>query len=634
MRSPRSIKDIQQLNGRLIALNRFLSKVADRTLPFMKVLKECLQTNKFKWTPEAEAAFREMKDYICRLSTLATPVPGEELLLYVSASKTTISAVMMMMMMEREEKQIPIYFISRTLKDPEEHYMPLEKLTLALVFASRRLRRYFQAHKITLLTDQPLQKVLRRPELSGQLAKWAIELGEHSLEYKARTATKGQILADFLAEVPKEEEKELLKWKNLEEEEKKKDDEAVWKLFTDGASSEDASGAGITLITPEVIKLTYAIRLDFENTNNTTEYEALLAGLRLTKKMRAIHVEANTDSQLIVKQYHGEYEAKDNSIAQYVDRVKKLADTFNTFKLEYIPRGRNRKSDALSKLAFVAFDHLAREVKVEVLTSPSIVTDGDLWHSGNLDDTNSEVPQGRDAARGRLGGPQGACALSIIENPVSIKNIECSIINKDFEEGWCLDHPQENLKKVTIVGSDPARLVAADQLNRIGHTVAVFERADQIRGLMMYGVPNLKLDKIDVVQRRVDMMAVAPSIPVGLYGHGCDIKVPARGKALVSTDLSIAVREGTYARTVAMNARFYWPRLYETASKEIKKCDNCQVHAPMTHRHKHPIIPVSTSWPLQKWAMDIIGPFPEGTGGVKYVVVATDYFTKWVEARQ
>ncbi|KAJ0454665.1 putative nucleotidyltransferase, Ribonuclease H [Helianthus annuus] len=83
----------------------------------------------------------------------------------------------------------------------------------------------------------------------------------------------------------------------------------------------------------------------------------------------------------------------------------------------------------------------------------------------------------------------------------------------------------------------------------------------------------------------------------------------------------------------ATNAGFYWPRMYETASEEIKKCDNCQVHAPMTHRHKHPMVPVSTSWPFQKWAIDIIGPFPEGPGGVKYVVVAIDYFTKWIEAK-
>ncbi|MFS7949735.1 putative glutamate synthase (NADH) [Helianthus anomalus] len=104
---------------------------------------------------------------------------------------------------------------------------------------------------------------------------------------------------------------------------------------------------------------------------------------------------------------------------------------------------------------------------------------------------------------------EGSCVLGIIETPVSIKSIECAIIDKAFEEGWMVPRPplERTGKKVAIVGSGPAGLAAADQLNRAGHTVTVFERADRIGGLMMYGVPNMKTDKIDVVQRRVDLMA-------------------------------------------------------------------------------------------------------------------------------
>uniref|UniRef100_A0A1S3XS81 Glutamate synthase [NADH], amyloplastic n=1 Tax=Nicotiana tabacum TaxID=4097 RepID=A0A1S3XS81_TOBAC len=103
---------------------------------------------------------------------------------------------------------------------------------------------------------------------------------------------------------------------------------------------------------------------------------------------------------------------------------------------------------------------------------------------------------------------EGSCVLGIIENPVSIKSIECAIIDKAFEEGWMVPRPpsERTGKRVAIVGSGPSGLAAADQLNRKGHTVTVFERADRIGGLMMYGVPNMKTDKIDVVQRRVDLM--------------------------------------------------------------------------------------------------------------------------------
>ncbi|EHA8586599.1 glutamate synthase 1 [Cocos nucifera] len=104
---------------------------------------------------------------------------------------------------------------------------------------------------------------------------------------------------------------------------------------------------------------------------------------------------------------------------------------------------------------------------------------------------------------------EGSCVLGIIENPVSIKSIECAIIDKAFEEGWMVPRPplRRTGKRVAIVGSGPAGLAAADQLNKMGHWVTVFERADRIGGLMMYGVPNMKADKVDIVQRRVDLMA-------------------------------------------------------------------------------------------------------------------------------
>jgi len=104
---------------------------------------------------------------------------------------------------------------------------------------------------------------------------------------------------------------------------------------------------------------------------------------------------------------------------------------------------------------------------------------------------------------------EGACVLGIIEQPVTIKNIECAIIDKAFEEGWIVPRlPTERSgKKVAVIGSGPAGMAAADQLNKAGHLVTVFERADRVGGLMMYGVPNMKADKEKVVQRRVDLMA-------------------------------------------------------------------------------------------------------------------------------
>jgi glutamate synthase (NADPH/NADH) small chain len=103
---------------------------------------------------------------------------------------------------------------------------------------------------------------------------------------------------------------------------------------------------------------------------------------------------------------------------------------------------------------------------------------------------------------------EGACVLGITNPPVTIKNIECAIIDRGFAEGWVTPHLPEYRtgKKVAIIGSGPAGLAAADQLNKSGHQVTVYERADRIGGLLMYGIPNMKLDK-HVVQRRLDLMA-------------------------------------------------------------------------------------------------------------------------------
>jgi len=98
---------------------------------------------------------------------------------------------------------------------------------------------------------------------------------------------------------------------------------------------------------------------------------------------------------------------------------------------------------------------------------------------------------------------EGSCVLGITDPPVTIKNIESTIVNRGFEEGWITAQPPEHRtdKTVAIVGSGPAGLAAADQLNQAGHTVTVFERADRIGGLLMYGIPNMKLDKQDVLRR-------------------------------------------------------------------------------------------------------------------------------------
>jgi glutamate synthase (NADPH) small chain len=103
---------------------------------------------------------------------------------------------------------------------------------------------------------------------------------------------------------------------------------------------------------------------------------------------------------------------------------------------------------------------------------------------------------------------EGSCTLGLTNPPVTIKHIEYSIIERGWDEGWVLPEPPKvrTSKKVAVIGSGPAGLAAASQLNRAGHTVTVFERAERPGGLLMYGIPNMKLDKRKVVERRLALM--------------------------------------------------------------------------------------------------------------------------------
>nr|GEV21211.1 reverse transcriptase domain-containing protein [Tanacetum cinerariifolium] len=120
----------------------------------------------FHWTVEAKEAFKKIKQLIAELPRLAVPMEKEELIVYLAAAKETVSAILIT---KRETKQMPIYFVSRALRGPKLNYTSMEKLVLALVHASKCLRRYFQAYPTIVITDQPIQQMLSKLEVAGRL---------------------------------------------------------------------------------------------------------------------------------------------------------------------------------------------------------------------------------------------------------------------------------------------------------------------------------------------------------------------------------------------------------------------------------------------------------------------------------
>jgi hypothetical protein len=148
MQAPRTTKQLQQLTGRIAALNRFISRSTDKCLPFFKILRKA-----FVWNNECEVAFGHLKEYLTNPPLLSSPEEGEILYLYLAVSPSAVSSVLV-----REESglQKPVYFTSRALHGAEERYPRIEKLAFALITSARRLRPYFQTHAIRVLTEYPL----------------------------------------------------------------------------------------------------------------------------------------------------------------------------------------------------------------------------------------------------------------------------------------------------------------------------------------------------------------------------------------------------------------------------------------------------------------------------------------------
>nr|GEU56421.1 reverse transcriptase domain-containing protein [Tanacetum cinerariifolium] len=281
--SPKCLKDVQKLNRKLASLN-----------------------SDFHWTTEAEEAFKQMKQLIAELPMLTAPMEKEELIVYLAAIKETVSAVLMT---KREAKQMPIYFVSRVLRGPELNYTSMEKLVLALVHASKHLKRVY---------------------------------------------VKGHILADFIVERPEDDSLDT----PTEEEGELPE---PWILFMEGSSCTDGSGVGLILTNPEGMEFTYDLRFKFDATNNEAKYKALIAILRIAKLMGVKNLRKNVDSRLVANQVNGTYVAKEANMIRYLKKVKALTGSFKAFSIKQIPRSENKKADALNKIAFTSFGHLSSD---------------------------------------------------------------------------------------------------------------------------------------------------------------------------------------------------------------------------------------------------------------------------------
>ncbi|XP_068477211.1 uncharacterized protein [Phaseolus vulgaris] len=313
MRSPTSVKEVQQLTRRMAALSRFVSAGGEKGHPYFQCLK---RNSHFAWTDECEAAFLKMKEYLATPPVLYKP---------------------------RADVPLRLYFAITDLAGD------LSFEGSATSNSAFRARPSAEAH---LLRKQGLA----RPRIevpvtgeggisSGVLNQKAPPLfsqfhsgGDDESPHPESTSEAG-CYADFVAELSPGGDTQKVELGSQS------------MLSVDESSNQQGSGAGIILEGPNGVLIEQALRFAFKASNNQAEYEALIAGMLLAKEMGAQSLLAKSDCQYVTGQVTGEYQAKDPQMSAYLRYVEMLKGTFATFELVHVPREKNARADLLAKLA-------------------------------------------------------------------------------------------------------------------------------------------------------------------------------------------------------------------------------------------------------------------------------------------
>uniref|UniRef100_A0A2N9GMR1 Uncharacterized protein n=1 Tax=Fagus sylvatica TaxID=28930 RepID=A0A2N9GMR1_FAGSY len=329
------------------------------------------------------------------------------------------------------------------------------------------------------LTEPPLLSLSKQGEelylyLVVSPIAWSIELSEFDIDYRPRTAIKAQALANFIAEFTSKDDEPT---EDVEQTSK-------WTVNIDGSSTRDSGGIGIVLKSPEGDIIKQAVRLQYSTTNNEAEYEALLARLKMAKILGATELDVLSDSQLVVGQVNGDYEAKEGP-----DQLAKSASS----------------SMADDKIKIVKQSSLQTTEVNPVHTEISWMTPIISYLQGGI------LPDRHEARR--------CLALD-----------EAKYVMREIHEGICGNHSGARALKKKII-----------------------------------------------------------------------------------------------------RAGYYRPTMQADANRFVQHCDKCQRFANLLHSPPEIVTPMTTPWPFAQWGLDIMGPFPIGRRQLKFLVVAIDYFTKWVE---
>ena len=246
MPAPRNEKEIKGFLGRLQYINRFIARLTDICEPIFRLLRKNQPT---VWNNDCQLAFEKIKECLLSPPVLVPPTSGRPLLLYLSVSNIALGC--MLAQLDDSRKERSIYYLSKRMLEYECKYIMIERLYLALIWATRRLRHYVTEYSILLVSRlDPLRYLLDRPVLTGRLMRWLVLLTEFDIQYMTQKSIKGSIVADHLASLPVSDDRPI--------DDDFPDEQFVsmtsitgWQLYFDSVANQSGFGIGILLISPQ-----------------------------------------------------------------------------------------------------------------------------------------------------------------------------------------------------------------------------------------------------------------------------------------------------------------------------------------------------------------------------------------------
>jgi ribonuclease HI len=663
MKPPTSDKELKSFLGRLSYIRRFIPGLAAVTSTFSHLLKKGVS---FNWSAKCQEAFERIQAIMTKLPTVCAPVAGKPLRLYLASNSQAIGALVAQENDDGVEQ--PVYYVSRGLKDTETRYSVAERACLALVYASQRLRHYFLAHKIQLMTkSHPIRSLLHRPVLSGRLAQWLLQLSQYEISTETPTAIKSQAIADLLAQFPGED------GSVISQEVPGEVGEALligmadstWTLKFNGSSTSMSSGAGIVLIREDGETIAKSFKLDFPCSNNASEYEAYITGLAIAHGMGIKHLKVIGDSNLIICQAKGEFSLKEPSLAPYRALAQRLEEKFSTFEIVHALRSENRYADALAALGSqVAFEGPTADVTINKRGTPITDLLREEYEERDCDQEDWRTP-----LKCKLMSPKDVADLKALKDFVLIsgdlyRRLPGGILAR------CVSL-QEGRKKLQEVHEKSCELEGGvglyRRLQRLGYfwpdmsreaadlqrrcptcqhqheneqVCATFLSSDWRTPFLEYFIEGI-LPRTGKEAARIRKLSTRYFMESGILFrkgfHGDPLRCLslAESQTLMKEAHSGECGEHQGKKRLyqlLLTLGYYWPTMKRDTADFVKACHTCQMQANLIHTHPTNLQNMATPWPFHTWGLDLIGPINPPSGGYIWILAATEYFTKWVEA--